>query len=137
MSSSASPFSSLETGAAVEGRGAELPLLDLAVLRSLEDQVKEPLARNFAKDYITMWESRCRRLTRALADPDAREKALDSVISIKVSSAMIGALRLARLAASVEEQIRAAALPEAVSALPAVTECGKETIQELRLRYAA
>jgi len=50
---------------------------------------------------------------------------------------MIGALRLARLAASLEEQIRAAALPEAVSTLPAVAECGKATIQELRLRYCA
>lgn len=135
MSRSASPFSSEEPADSAPARDAVLPLLDLAALHRLEEEVRELLACNFARDYIVMWESRCRRLVTGLTGPEGREMALDAAISIKVSSTMIGALRLAGLAADMEELIRVDALREAVSGLPALIQCGQATIQELQLRY--
>lgn len=121
--------------AAAHGHAGPLPLLDLAVLRDLEDHLDVPLVRNFASDYVGMWEYRCRRLAEAVARPDGAGEALDAVISLKVTSHMIGGLRLAGLAGTLEDQIRKGALRESGVLLSEIRECGQGTVQAIRRRY--
>lgn len=109
--------------------------MDLAVLRDLEDELELPLVRNFAQDYIGMWEYRCRRLAAAAACPDGRSAATDAAISLKVTSKMVGGLRLAELAATFEVRIREGALEEAAALMNQIKTCGEGTVAALRLRY--
>lgn len=80
-------------------RGAEdPPLLDLAVLAELVEDLGSPdIAWNFAQDYIQIWQRRRDALAAAL-ERGERSAALDAVISLRISAAMIGGLRLAHLA---------------------------------------
>ncbi|MBX7443362.1 MULTISPECIES: Hpt domain-containing protein [unclassified Arthrobacter] len=90
-----------------------------------------PLARAFVRDYVNMWDDRLSRLADALADEDATDDAIDAAISVKVSSAMVGARRLAAVAAVLEEQIRHGTLVRGGDVLAAIAGCGQLTIQEL------
>ncbi|KRE76735.1 hypothetical protein ASG79_17695 [Arthrobacter sp. Soil761] len=111
-----------------------MPLVDPVVLQDLEDELGQPdLVTNFAKDYVRLWEQRERRLIASLANQD-RAAALDAVISLKVSSTMVGALRLAGLAQALESAVRRGDLgggffPELISAH------GWATVNELRAQY--
>lgn len=135
MSPCVSPLHGEEPAAALKSRRAVPPLLDISVLRELEDEVKEPLIRNFVRDYLAMWEHRRQRLATALALREGRDQAIDAIISIRVSSAMIGGGQLTSLAAILEDQIREGPLPPDGTALADLIECGQATIEELRLRY--
>lgn len=135
MSPSASPLHGEEPAAAFKSRSAEPPLLDISVLPELEDEVKEPLIRNFVRDYLSMWEIRRQRLATALALREGRDQAIDAIISIRVSSAMIGGGQLTSLATTLEDQIREGRLPLDGTALTDLIACGQATIEELRLRY--
>lgn len=135
MSPSASPLHGEEPAAAFKSRRAELPLLDISVLRELEDEVKEPLIRNFVRDYLSMWEIRRERLATALTLLEGRDQAMDAVISIRVSSAMIGGGQLTKVAAALEDQVREGPLPLDGTALADLMQCGQATMEELRLRY--
>lgn len=135
MSPCVSPLHGKEPAAAVKSRRAELPLLDISVLRELEDEVKDPLIRNFVRDYLSMWEYRRQRLAAALALREGRDQAIDAIISIRVSSAMIGGGQLTSLAATLEDQIREGPLPLDRTALADLVQCGQATMEELRLRY--
>lgn len=123
--------------AAARDHAGPLPLLDLAVLRDLEDHLDVPLVRNFASDYVGMWEYRCRRLAEAFACPHGTDEALDAAISLKVTSHMIGGLRLACLAGTLEDHIRKGALQEAGVLLNEIQECGQGTVQAIRRRYCS
>lgn len=111
-----------------------VPLVDPVVLQDLEDELGQPeLVTNFAKDYVGLWETRERRLIASLANQD-RAAALDAVISLKVSSTMVGALRLAGLAQALESAVRrgdatGGLFPELISAQ------GRATVDELRAQY--
>ncbi|WP_190987525.1 Hpt domain-containing protein [Pseudarthrobacter sulfonivorans] len=107
--------------------------MDLAVLKGLEDQLgRVQMARDFAEDYSELWGQRERRLVDSLQSGD-RTAALDAVISLKVSSAMVGGLRLARLAAVLEDAVREGDLH--YEALAMVSIHGPATIAELEHRY--
>ncbi|MDQ0241426.1 Hpt domain-containing protein [Arthrobacter bambusae] len=113
----------------------ELPLLDAAVLEDLEEQLGQPvIAWNFANDYASMWRQRQRRLIASVERGD-RVAALDAVISLKVSSAMVGGLRLAHLAATLEATVREGELRDGADLLAAIAVHGQATVNELRLRY--
>ncbi|MHC6594264.1 Hpt domain-containing protein [Arthrobacter sp. C152] len=114
-----------------------LPLLDLAVLRELEDQLEGPLVQGFARDYIGMWDYRCERLVRALACHEGNAEALDAAISLRVTSRMLGGLRLAGLTAALEKQITDGSLRGAGALLGEIRRCGQVTVEQLRLRYCA
>ena len=73
--------------------GQELPLLDAVMLRELEEELgQRQMAWNFANDYTAMWGLRERCLLDSIERED-HEAALNAVISLKVSSAMVGGLR--------------------------------------------
>lgn len=113
----------------------ELPLVDVAVLQDLEEQLGRPdLVWIFANDYARMWEERQRSLVDSVRREDGAA-ALDAVISLKVSSAMVGGLRLARLAEALEFTLRRGDLPEVASILAMLSFHGPATVKELQIRY--
>lgn len=112
-----------------------LPLVDTAVLKVLEEQLgRSDLARNFAKDYSMLWGQRERRIVTSLEGED-RAEALDAVISLKVSSAMVGGLRLARLAEALEGAVREGDLRYGATVLAMISVQGRATVNELRHVY--
>lgn len=115
----------------------DLPLMDPNVLIQLEQEVGSPeIARRFAQDYSQMWDGRQRRLSAAFHDLD-RESALDAVISVKISSAMVGGLRLGHLAEKLEHIIRHGKFQDGHELLGLVATHGTMTVQALQATYLA
>ncbi|HCN21276.1 MAG TPA: hypothetical protein DIT15_03350, partial [Arthrobacter bacterium] len=76
------------------------------ILAELETELDGPeLARGFARDYAALWEQRFSRLAASVQAED-RPDALDAVISMRITSAMVGGIRLASLAQALEDAIR-------------------------------
>lgn len=126
--------SSDPAGPGLRHEGGELPLLDPAVLRDLEEQLGGAgIASDFARDYATLWGQRQGNLVAAVERQD-RERALDAVISLKVSSAMVGGLRMALLAEAVEAFIRGGDFPGG-RALAILAHHGGATVNELQVSY--
>lgn len=111
------------------------PLVDPATIQELGAQLDNPVvAKHFARDYAKMWDHRYHSLAAAL---DRRNAAgsLDAVLSLKISSAMVGGLRLAHLAGELEDAIRCGDMERARSFLPEVAERGRETVDELQASH--
>jgi hypothetical protein len=126
--------SSAPVGAAPALGGPELPLLDAAVLYDIEEELgRHDLAWNFANDYAGMWIERQRCLVESVEREDL-PAALEAVISLKVSSAMVGGLRLARLAEALEATLRTGDLRDGASVLAMISLQGHATVKELRQR---
>ncbi|BCW79514.1 MULTISPECIES: Hpt domain-containing protein [unclassified Arthrobacter] len=114
---------------------ALLPLIDAAVLEELEDELAgSGLAQRFARDYAAMWDLRLARLGTAVDSQD-EASALDAVISLKISSAMVGGLRLARLAELLEGLIRQGDFVRGQAMMAGVAQDGARTVSELQSTY--
>ncbi|NUT69813.1 Hpt domain-containing protein [Pseudarthrobacter sp. C4D7] len=114
---------------------ALLPLIDTAVLDELDDELAgSGLAQRFARDYAAMWELRLTRLGTAVDSQD-RASALDAVISLKISSAMVGGIRLAKLAELLEALIRRGDFVRGQAMMPGVAEDGARTVSALQTTY--
>lgn len=109
--------------------------MDLAVLQDMEEQLGRPdIVWNFANDYAGMWGERQRSVVDSVEREDG-VAALDAVISLKVSSAMVGGLRLARLAEALELILRKGDLQAGASVLALISFHGQATMKELQLQY--
>jgi HPt (histidine-containing phosphotransfer) domain-containing protein len=112
-----------------------LPLVDAAVLEELEDELAgSGLAQRFARDYAAMWDQRCSRLAAAVESQDS-ESALDAAISLKISSAMVGGARLAKLAELLEVLIRQGDFGQGQVLMERVAHDGGQTVSELQATY--
>ncbi len=112
-----------------------LPLVDAAVLEELEDELAgSGLAQRFARDYAAMWDLRCSRLAAAVDSQDS-DSALDAAISLKISSAMVGGLRLAKLAELLEVLIRRGDFGQGQVLMKRVAHDGGQTVSELQSTY--
>ncbi|MET3809512.1 Hpt domain-containing protein [Arthrobacter sp. UYEF3] len=108
------------------------PLVDPAALQDLGEQLNSAaVAKGFARDFAQLWGRRYASLATALSGRD-QTAALDAVLSLKTSSSMVGGLRLAELAAELEEMIRAGKLELAASFLGDVAARGSDTVDELQ-----
>ena len=115
--------------------GTTPPLVDHTALQDLGSQLDSPdVAKGFARDYTNMWDRRYHSLARSLDSGDDAA-ALDAVLSLKTSSAMVGGVRLAELAKELEEAIRVRDADLARLLLHEVAESGNETVDELQLSY--
>lgn len=123
-------------GLPVPGSGSEgFPLLDTATLDALVEELGTPdIAGNFARDYAGMWKQRQARLGACVEQEDV-EAALDAVISLKVTSAMVGGSRLAHLAGLLEATVRRGDFQQATAQLALITVQGQWTVEELQRRY--
>lgn len=112
-----------------------LPLVDAAVLEELEDELAgSGLAQRFARDYAAMWDQRYARLAAAVDEQDSAS-ALDAVISLKITSAMVGGLRLAKLAELLESVIRLGDFGQGRALMERVAQDGGQTVTELQATY--
>lgn len=112
-----------------------LPLVDSGILEDLEDELNgSELALRFARDYAAMWDQRYSRLALAVENQD-RTSALDAIISLRITSAMVGGLRLARLAEMLETVIRQGDFGQGQAMMERVAEHGDRTVSELQANY--
>ena len=133
LSAGACPCGAGLTPAAVEETAP--PLVDPAALQELGSQLDSPaVAKGFARDYAKMWDHRYQSLAMSLDNGDDAV-ALDAVLSLKTSSAMVGGVRLAGLAGELEDAIRVRDTNRARTLLRAVAESGNDTVDELQLSY--
>lgn len=110
-----------------------LPLVDRPTLDRLEDQLENPSAvRTFVHDFVQAWEERYSRL---VSDIEHRSEvaALDAILSIRTTSSMVGAARLAQLASGLEDLIRVGEFPAAAEMLPRLNSCALRTTEALLL----
>lgn len=114
----------------------DLPLLDSEVLKDMEEQLGGPeIPGAFARDYASLWDQRQGNLVAAM-DREDRHGALDAVISVKVSSAMVGGAKISRLAETLEACIRSGDFPAGRALLGTVACYGSATVTEIRTRYS-
>lgn len=112
-----------------------LPLLDAAVLEDLEEQLNgSELAVRFARDYAAMWDQRYARLAAAVENQD-RASALDAIISLRITSAMVGGVRLVKIAEVLESVIRQGDFGRGQALMERVAENGDRTVEELQANY--
>lgn len=109
----------------------DLPLVDWTVLHDLEQQFDNPaIAHGFVSDFVNVWEERYAKLAAAILAED-QAASLDSVLSAKITSMMVGATRMARMAVELEDAIRKSDIDFATAALPALKLCGEQTVRQL------
>jgi HPt (histidine-containing phosphotransfer) domain-containing protein len=114
---------------------ALLPLIDATVLDELDDELAgSGLAHRFARDYAAMWDMRLARLGTAVDSQD-EASALDAVISLKISSAMVGGVRLAKLAELLEALIRQGDFVQGQAMMAGVAQDGARTVSELQSTF--
>jgi hypothetical protein len=105
------------------------------ILAELETELDGPdLARGFARDYAALWDQRFSRLAAAV-DAQNRPDALDAVVSLRITSAMVGGIRLASLAQALEDAIRRDDFVQGKTLLAGVAEHGVRTVSELQANY--
>jgi hypothetical protein len=105
------------------------------ILAELEEELDGPeLALGFARDYASLWDQRFSRLAAAVHTED-RPAALDAVISLRITSAMVGGIRLSVLAQALEDAIRRSDFVHGQALLAGVAEHGVRTVSELHSNY--
>ena len=121
---------------------APKPLVDQSVLDRLRDELddEEGYSRVFVGNFIEYLPQRLNRLRLALTTGDLAGS-MDAVLSLKTSSQMVVAERLAGLALDLENEIRAearhadmtVALPRlAATFLRPITQCSRQTMHRLQ-----
>ncbi len=114
---------------------AKRPIVDPSALQELGSQLDSPsVATGFARDYTKMWDQRYQSLATSLDNGD-EAAALDAILSLKTSSAMVGGVRLAELSRELEDAIRVRDADLARLLLHEVAESGNDTVDELQLRH--
>lgn len=81
-----------------------LPVFDTDRLRVLAEQTSQQVAQAFLEDYVQLLPTRVARIVSTLDGEDLK-LALDAVVSLKVTSAMTGALRLEAYARDLQRQL--------------------------------
>jgi HPt (histidine-containing phosphotransfer) domain-containing protein len=123
------------------------PLVDGAVLERLREELQDDrgYCTVFVGNFINYLPHRIGRLRLALTTGDLDES-VDAVLSLKTSSQMVGAERLAGLAIALENQIRNEAydadvsvvLPRlAASFLRPINHCSRQTMLRLQAQCSA
>ncbi|WP_066293737.1 Hpt domain-containing protein [Arthrobacter sp. B6] len=95
--------------------------LEPATIRRLAEDIESPtMALNFLRDFLSMLPGRITRILNTLAEPDAKG-AMDATLSLRIASAMTGALDVETCCRGIESLIRSGQFEEA-----------SETAQHLR-----
>lgn len=125
---------------------APRPLVDQSVLDRLREELEEDegYCKVFVGNFIECLPQRIGRLRLALTTGDL-EGSVDAVLSLKTSSQMVGAERLASLATDLEGEIRtevpeadvAVVLPRLAAAfLRPINQCSRQTMHRLQAQCA-
>lgn len=115
---------------AVTERPSSHALVSPRALRELSEQMGADICRQFVGNYIEMWDGRFSRLVNALDTSDF-PAAMDVVLSIKISSQMAGAERLAGLALRAQEMVLRTDRCGLASLIEPIQQCGDDTVRHL------
>ncbi|MFJ4169750.1 Hpt domain-containing protein [Paenarthrobacter sp. NPDC089714] len=98
----------------------EIPSLEVRTLQNLANELgdSKPVLR-LLSTYLTMLPSRILRISRGLCDNDV-DASMEAVLSLKISSAMVGARETENQCRAMEYMIREDHIDFAVQALPAL-----------------
>jgi HPt (histidine-containing phosphotransfer) domain-containing protein len=94
------------SNSAKPGTAARLPVLDRTALDELGANLPPAAARRFAVGYGEMLAGRVDRIISALRHQDA-DRAMDAVLSLKISSSMVGALAMEERCATLQRHLEA------------------------------
>ncbi|SEE63901.1 Hpt domain-containing protein [Arthrobacter alpinus] len=114
----------------------KLPLVCTATLHSLEESLdgERTLCRNFVCRFIEMWPGRFERIQEAVtAGHD--EDAMDSALSLRSSSLMVGAARLGQITSELIRLLECGSHAAAEKKLLALQTCGNQTAGHLTTTY--
>lgn len=127
---------SLLPTAALRDELLALPLLDAQIITSLAEELDgaEDFARELVNTFGLIWPRRWANLRLAVAAED-RTATADAIASIRVASEMLGAERLARGAADLDEYLDAEDYAGLRRELPIIGSVGEATVEEIRERF--
>lgn len=112
---------------------ANFPLVDPHAIERLSHELhgSAEIASRFLGDFTDNWQRRLDRLGTALSRGDG-EDAYVTLLSIRTTSQMVGALRLAAVARKLQEHARHGRLQVCRDALPTLNSVGEQTVAALR-----
>lgn len=102
-----------------------LPVMDTTRLQDLADALTPEAAERYAADYLRLLPARVGRVVDALNSRDC-DAALDAALSLRVSSSMIGALRMEHIGVCLENAL---AMDDRDTALTAGREAAEHSAQ--------
>lgn len=114
------------------------PLVCVETLLSLQESLdgEKALCRNFVIRYVQMWPGRFERIQAAVANGDDVD-AMDSALSLRSSSLMVGATRLGKLTDDLIGLLECRSHVAAGRKLASLRACGNQTAGELTAFCAA
>ncbi|MFE4542233.1 hypothetical protein [Arthrobacter sp. NPDC056727] len=86
-------------------RDQDISVLNVAALQDLADDAGEAAAQAFMEDYLLLLFARTSRILHALAANDT-EESLDALLSLRTSSEIAGAIRLASYCRVLETRLK-------------------------------
>lgn len=89
----------------------ELPVLDSSALRTIADEAGLRTAQAFIDEYLQLLPKRAASVMRGLAAEDPAS-ALEALVSLRVTSAMAGAMRLEGYCQKVEQALKRGHRPD-------------------------
>jgi hypothetical protein len=85
--------------------GDSAPVYDPLALMSLADEVSEEAAQRFLEEYVGLLTQRRTRIVQALNAGSAKA-AMDAIVSLKVTSSIVGAAWLIHFCSKLQDQLR-------------------------------
>lgn len=111
--------------------GEHVLLVDRLALDELgEDFDSQTVVQDFVRDFAQSWEGKYLRLARSVHQRD-QSRAKEGALSVKVTSIMVGATRLAHLVTQIEQFVDSDDMRAAARILTCVEACGLQTRAEL------
>lgn len=106
-----------------------LPVLDAAPLLDLADHADARAAQRFLAEYLDLLPSRVSKVVGCLSSSDVKASR-DAVVSLKVSSAMAGAVRMERYCRELDVKLAAGQLPDAAAVLVVMSKTSRLILHE-------
>ncbi|MBT2522383.1 Hpt domain-containing protein [Arthrobacter sp. ISL-28] len=106
-----------------------LPVLDPAPLTVLVDDAGDTAAQRFFSEYLDLLPARVSKVIGGLTSSDVAASR-DAVVSLKVTSAMAGAVRMEHYCRQLEERLAARRLPDAAAVLIGMSKTSRLILHE-------
>ncbi|MDP9696785.1 UNVERIFIED_ORG: HPt (histidine-containing phosphotransfer) domain-containing protein [Arthrobacter globiformis] len=107
----------------------DLPVLDSSALQDLKDDAGEDVAQAFIEDYLLTLVARAARIFKTFARGDL-EESLDAVVSLRTSSEMAGAGRIASYCRGLETALKDGQKPDLVAVQATLSVHIRDVIRE-------
>ena len=106
-----------------------LPVLDPEPLLVLADDAGDTAAQRFFSEYLDLLPTRVSRVIGGLTSSDV-EASREAVVSLKVTSAMAGAVRMEHYCRQLEDRLAVRRLPDAAAVLVRMSKTSRLTLHE-------